>query len=260
MKWSAITRCVAGRRHQQEGMPCQDDGGHRILDSILMGAIADGAGSAAYAEVGAQLATTTLLNYLEASEQWLEKKQLSWDTLPDHRLDAVAHEFFTKAVKHLLTVLQEKAEASHTDIREFACTLIAFIATPRAVIAMQIGDGFIVVRRPNQIYQMLLLPDKGEYANQTSFVTSPDVFDTLKTHVSLGQPSFICAATDGLESVAIRQSDGSAFPPFFKPLEEFMEETDDPEHNDAYLVDFLTSERLSQRSDDDKTVLLARYA
>jgi hypothetical protein len=81
----------------------------------------------------------------------------------------------------------------------------------------------------------------------------------MKTQVILGQPSFICAATDGLESVAIRRADWTPFPPFFKPLEAFMEETPNPSEDDGYLVDFLTSERLNQRTDDDKAVLLCLH-
>jgi hypothetical protein len=48
-------------------------------------------------------------------------------------------------------------------------------------------------------------------------------------------------------------------PPFFKPLEEYLRETDKPEDDDQYVIDFLNSERLNSRTDDDKTLLLCVF-
>ena len=259
MSWRTVTRCVSGNRHVKDGLPCQDYGGDRVLNKVLIGAVADGAGSAAYAEVGAQLATTTILDYLEASEQWLQKQQSSWLTLPNEHVEEVAQEFFAKAITHILKKLDQQVQANRYEMQDVACTLIAFVATPHSIAAMQIGDGFIVVRLKDQNYQLMFQPDKGEYANQTTFLTSSDALNAMKTQVVFGPQSFICAATDGLESVALRRSDWTPFSPFFNPLEEFMAETVNPNQNDGYLVDFLTSERLNQRTDDDKTVLLCMY-
>lgn len=259
MNWRTVTRCVPGSRHMNEGLSCQDYGGDRTLNQVLIGAVADGAGSAAHAEVGAQLATTIILDYLEASEKWLQKQQSSWLTLPNEHVKEVAQEFFTKAVKYILKKLDQQVQANRYEMQDVACTLIAFVATPHSIAAMQIGDGFIVVRLKDQNYTLMFQPDKGEYANQTTFLTSPNALSTMKTQVVFGSQSFICAATDGLESVAIRRSDWTPFSPFFNPLEEFMAETVNPDQNDGYLVDFLTSERLNQRTNDDKTILLCLY-
>ena len=70
-------------------------------------------------------------------------------------------------------------------------------------------------------------------------------------------PEFICAATDGLEGVAIRQSDWTPHPPFFQPFDEYLAETPEPEEAPTYLEPFLTSDRLNERTTDDKTMLLA---
>ncbi len=124
---------------------------------------------------------------------------------------------------------------------------------------MQIGDGFVVVRPKRKDYQLLFKPDKGEYANQTTFVTSNSALADMQISVLPHPPKFICASTDALERVAIRLSDWSPFPPFFKPFEEYMVETPAPETDDEYLVSFLKSDRLNSRTDDDKTLLLGLY-
>ncbi len=81
MSWRAITRSVIGTSHLQQQLPCQDFGGERILGDVLFGAVADGAGSAAYSDIGAQLAVKIVLEYLELTEVWLQKRQQSWRSL-----------------------------------------------------------------------------------------------------------------------------------------------------------------------------------
>jgi hypothetical protein len=48
-------------------------------------------------------------------------------------------------------------------------------------------------------------------------------------------------------------------PGFFTPLEEYIKEIVHPEQEDKYLIEFLNSERLNKRTDDDKTLLLCCY-
>ncbi|QKQ78011.1 protein phosphatase 2C domain-containing protein [Nostoc sp. TCL240-02] len=80
----------------------------------------------------------------------------------------------------------------------------------------------------------------------------------MQVEVICEKQEFICASTDGLEKVAIRLSDWKPFSPFFKPLEEYLHETVNPKE-DKYLTEFLNSERLNSRTDDDKTLLLCLF-
>ena len=272
MGWKGIARSLCGTRHQQQGLPCQDFGSHWIGGDVVVGAIADGAGSAKYADVGAQLAVTTLVEYLKASDQWLQSHQSSWTTLPPGALAGATRKCFTKGTKAVQTALQRQAQHQGCSIDDFACTLLAILATPQWIAALQIGDGFIVVRSDDASstseasgsndspYRLLFEADKGEYANQTTFVTASTALNALQTQVFMTAPAFICASTDGLESVAIRQRDAFPFPPFFRPLEEFMDEMPDPEQDDEYIMTFLQSDRLNQRTDDDKTLLMFRFS
>lgn len=124
---------------------------------------------------------------------------------------------------------------------------------------MQIGDGFIVVRSQDSEYQLLFQPDKGEFVNETTFITSANALTEMQVKVILDKQDFICASTDGLEKVAIRLSEWEPFSPFFKPLEEYLHEPITPGNEDKYLMEFLNSERLNSRTDDDKTLLLCLF-
>lgn len=155
--------------------------------------------------------------------------------------------------------MQTKALRDSYSVNDLACTLLVFIATPNWISAMQIGDGFIVVHPEEEEYQLLFPPDKGEFINETTFVTSVNALNDMQVCVKPGKQRFICASTDGLERVAIQMNNWTPFPPFFKPLEEYLCETTNPEKEDEYIRNFLESDRLNAHTNDDKTLLLCLY-
>ena len=173
--------------------------------------------------------------------------------------EQAVRQLLTKTVKKVVTALEEQAASEGYSVDDLACTLLGFIAKPNWVAAMQIGDGFIVLRSREENSQLLFPPDKGEYINETTFVTSANALEAMRVCVKMGNPEFICASTDGLERLAIHMSDWTPFAPFFQPLEEYLRETSAPEQEEEYLISFLNSDRLNARTDDDKTLLLCLY-
>ncbi len=290
MTWKAIARSAIGTSHQKQQMPCQDYSGYKIINNALIGAVADGAGSAKYSDVGAKLAVETVLEafteqdiiniaescFSQSSEtknqpNWLGKIGSSRRTTDRNGTGSVAiltsesraeqqvRQLFTETVKRVVNALKERAASNGYSIEDLACTLLIVVAMPDGVVAMQIGDGFITVRYPEEEPKLLFPPDKGEYINETTFVTSANALKAMRVVVQPGHPEFICASTDGLERLAIRMSDHTPFAPFFQPLEEYLRETDNPEREEEYLMSFLSSDRLNARTDDDKTLLLCLY-
>ena len=285
MNWKAIARSAIGTSHIKQQMPCQDYGDYKTINNAIVGVVADGAGSAKHSDIGAKLAVNTVLETI--SERDIQKitelcdldrinkvekskssvlKPLSLFSRSSKNNDAAVavirsnseHEvkrFFNNIVKQVTITLEKQAETSNYAIDDLACTLLIAIATSKGIAAMQIGDGFITVRYPEKLPQLLFTPDKGEYINETTFVTSTNALKEMKVKIQLGQPEFICASTDGLERLAIRLSDWTPFAPFFQPLEQYLRETENLD-SDKYLEDFLNSERLNARTDDDKTLFL----
>ena len=290
MNWKAIARSAIGTSHIKQQMPCQDYGDYKMIDDAIIGVVADGAGSAKHSDVGAKLAVDTVLetitqreiqtvselcnsdrlNKVEKSKPSVLKtlsllnrnnKDREGDTAvavvrsdSEHRVK----QFFSKIVKQVTIALEKQAKTNNYAIDDLACTLLIAIATPNGIAAMQIGDGFITVRYRDREPELLFTPDKGEYVNETTFVTSTNALEDMKVVIEAGQPEFVCASTDGLERLAIRLSDWTPFTPFFQPLEQYLRETDNLE-SDKYLEDFLNSDRLNARTDDDKTLFLCLY-
>nr|WP_263627817.1 PP2C family serine/threonine-protein phosphatase [Komarekiella delphini-convector] len=235
-------------------MPCQDYGDYCIFNDVIVGAVADGAGSAKYSDIGSKLAVKTVLKCFSDINEYPQKQAFSQALSKEE-----AQKVFAKIVNQVITELQKQADEGDYSANDLACTLLVFVATPDWVAAMQIGDGFIVLRSQNSEYQLLFQSDKGEFVNETTFITSTNAVKDMQLEVISEKQEFICASTDGLEKVAIRLSDWKPFSPFFKPLEEYLHEPVNPEEENKYLTEFLNSERLNSRTDDDKTLLLCLF-
>jgi hypothetical protein len=260
MGWRSLSRSVIGTRHQRNFLPCQDAGSYRVLGDLVVGAIADGAGSAPHSELGATLAVQHTLDHLAYLEAWLQPNQNpKWPTVEQSPSPAQARRLFERTITKVRETLQQQADRNGYGLETLACTLLAFAATPHWLTAMQIGDGFIVVSTASEPYQLLFQPDKGEFVNQTTFVTSSTAWDDLQVSVISSPPHFICAATDAFERLAMHLPDWRPHPPFFKPLEEYLLETPNPEQDDAYIMGFLESNLLNKQTDDDKTLLLSLF-
>ena len=53
--WRTLCQSVVGSFHVQTGLPCQDYGDYKLLgQDVLIGAVADGAGSAKHSDLGAK--------------------------------------------------------------------------------------------------------------------------------------------------------------------------------------------------------------
>ncbi|WP_233501422.1 PP2C family serine/threonine-protein phosphatase [Acaryochloris thomasi] len=239
-----------GTRHLQRGVPCQDYGDFVTCEHSIIGAVADGAGSAKYSDIGSQLAVKTVLSNLE---RWLS----SQSSLEREVIETQAQAIFESALDAAVLALDQEAQAGGYALRDLGCTLLTFIATPTWIAAMQIGDGFIVAKMSEtEPYQLLFQPEKGEYINETVFVTSEHALDAMQVAVKSGEQPLVCAATDGLEKVAIRFHDWQPHPPFFAPFMSCLQTMDDPAERQVYLETFLNSDRLNAKTDDDKTLLM----
>ncbi|MFM6899886.1 MAG: protein phosphatase 2C domain-containing protein, partial [Microcystis panniformis] len=64
--WKTLCQSVVGSFHVQTGLPCQDYGAYKLLDQdVLIGAVADGAGSAKHSDLGAKITVEAALQFLE---------------------------------------------------------------------------------------------------------------------------------------------------------------------------------------------------
>lgn len=252
--WKPIASSVPGASHIKYGKLCQDYSNFCTVEDVIIGAVADGAGSAKYSQIGAELSVQTTLLYLKT---WIE--EYNEKNLQHAISKELAKEIFYGVYFKVKENLKEKAEYEKYTIHELACTLLAFIATPYWIAAMQIGDGFIVIRPISSNYKLLFKPDKGEYVNETNFVTSQNAQLEMKIDVISNKIKFICASTDGLERLAINLQNWEPFKGFFKPFEDGVAIAENLVQEKEDVEKLLISEYFNDHSDDDKTLLLCYY-
>lgn len=251
VNWRFINSGVAGTSHRAINLPCQDSCFVDVVstqgdEEVLIGVASDGAGSAAKAEVSSELVCTGL--FIEA-ESWLKSQ---------HSIKNLTSEIIQDWIRAVRKNLEHKAKEECLPFRDYSSTvLLAIIGDTESVFA-QIGDGAIVISDEEQ-YIVVFWPENGEYANMTYFITDEDFESHIQVKRISTSPLELAILTDGLQLVALKYETKTAYPPFFTPMfRRLRNEPPGMSHNlcDALAV-FLDSPALNERTDDDKTLLLA---
>jgi hypothetical protein len=244
--WRVVSACEAGASHLRSGTPCQDAFAVAQAGESLLLFAADGAGSAARAGEGSRLAVDTALEAARAEVEAGEPQDPEdWYLL----------------LERIVRAARERLEAeapAPEKLRDLSTTLLGVIWSPRHVAALQVGDGWIVIESAGSM-SAPISPVKGEHFNETIFVTSAAFAELARYEVlEAGSVSGVAVLTDGLEMVSMDMTDGTPHQPFFRPLFELAR---DPEEDLATaerdLGHFLGSERICERTDDDKTLIVA---
>jgi len=249
MSWRWARGVVTGPKHDAAGLPGQDRLRCLLKSSgsgVLITAVCDGAGTARLGGTGAALTAYEMTR--QASRHWDEVRDLPSDHDIADWVQVVRDRIGDAAVRRCRAA------------RDFACTLVFAMSTSETTITAHVGDGAVVGRDRNSGEWLLLSgPDGGEYAATTYFVTDEDG-PRLRLCSSDRPLSSIVAFTDGLERLALDLRTMSPHDPFFSGIVKQLDESDEfgeSSYLSHALHEFLRSERISVRSDDDKAILIA---
>ena len=211
-----------------------------------MAVAADGAGTSERAPEGARLACEAVV---DRATRWADGKA---------DLSALDREAFVPWLGEVQVRIAAAARAEGRESRDFSCTLlVALVGRGRAAF-FQIGDGAIVYRGADGAYLPALWPQTGEYANCTWFATDEDAADRVQAASAEGVHE-VALLTDGLQGLALRYATREAHGPFFAPMFARLrgERQGQPRGLLEELRAFLASAPVNQRTDDDKTLVLA---
>ena len=210
----------------------------------LVIACADGAGSASHSDVGSMIACDGLTQQVS---QLLESEA---------ELTSVTRETVTAWLQQIRLEIADQAAMLNVSTRQLATTLLGGVITSDAALFLQIGDGAIVARRQDQ-FECVFWPQSGEYANTTNFITDTGFADAFE-YCIIEEPVDECVLfSDGLERLVLNFSDRQVHRPFIEPMLNALRSAD-PNHDFfTPLREFLNSEKINARTDDDKTLILA---
>ncbi len=248
--WRHVAQSLQGPSHAAEGSVCQDShlvrvvGGDDEAAQTLIACVADGAGSVKHSDIGSALACEAIV---DSATRYYE----SLGSFSQLQLgDVVA---WCESVREKL---RAAADAHSCQMRELATTLCAAFLSPEGSIFFQIGDGAITVGNRG-IYGVVFWPQSGEYVNVTNFMTSDNYQNDLVFQATPSRFTDLALFTDGIERLALNFENQTPHLPFFQPLFQAVRSTDNGANLDADLAQFLQSDSVKHRSDDDKTLILA---
>lgn len=249
-EWRYTAVSVRGSAHVRSGEPCQDAQQASVLEradgAVLLLVASDGAGSARYADTGAQLCVTTFAAELE--------QLVRADLLPVVLDEQIARNL----VQRVIDTLHERAAEAGATVRDYACTLLAAVVTDGQAYFWQRGDGAIL-REIGGGYVPVFPPDRGEYVNETGFITDSGAAQAVRFLHLEERVERLAVLTDGLEPVTIISESGHGFERFFAPLFTRLTQSEagfqaSLAHSLAGLLD---DGRVNSKTGDDKTLLLA---
>jgi hypothetical protein len=243
MVWIGLGESVTGTSHRAQNVPCQDAFRFRTFGSTaewLVIAAADGAGSASHSETGATVACDEFVRRVEV----LEADKL------------FTRDGMTAVFAEVRKALLAEAERLNVRPRELACTALLAVVSPASAAFAQLGDGAIVLGQ-GQDYRVAFWPEPAEYANATDFLTD-DAFPTsLRFESVMDSIIEVATLTDGLQRVALDFTARTGYPGFFRPLFNELRTAANPKSLVEPFRSFLESDRVNERTDDDKTLVLA---
>jgi len=241
-QWRLSAATVAGTSHVESGRGADDAFAYLISadKSAIVAVVADGAGSrSGTSALGSFAACRAVISVAES-------------LIAAAHSDATAKLAINSAFRDALASVEARAVELNLNSRDLATTLAVAVLTPDAAVFAQIGDGILVCEIDGQ--PLSLVPEvKGDYANETDFLTSPNAVEKhLRVEYIRSPVRRFSLSTDGLRYKILRlQEGGTPFAPFFDVVWAKVE-TDELSSN--ALAEWLAE--LDDQTGDDKTLIV----
>lgn len=250
MIWKTIGQSVTGTSHLQSQRPCEDAFDYHTYtlpdgDEALICCVSDGAGSAIHAAKAAGYVVKTTVQALS--------ELLASDGEVD---ETVLIGILEKVYDDLLQFANEKQE----NINEYSCTLLGAVITEFTAVFFQVGDGAIIRDTNADQYATVWWPHNGEYSNTTAFLVDDSNMSHLRVITLRETIKEVALFTDGLQLLTLNNESLSVHQPFFADLFKWLRMATQEEHLavlNRKLGEYLNSEVINNRTDDDKTLFLA---
>jgi hypothetical protein len=250
MIWKTIGQSVTGSSHLQSQRDCEDALQFKTFalpdgDEALICCVSDGAGSALHAAKAANYVVKTTV-------QALSELIAPGDAINESLLIGILEQVYDD----LLQFANEKNE----NINEYSCTLLGAVITEYSATFFQVGDGAIIRDTNADQYAPVWWPHNGEYSNTTAFLVDNSNMSHLRLITLAETIKEIAIFTDGLQLLTLNNETLSVHQPFFADLFKWLRMATQEEHLtilNRKLGEYLNSEAINNRTDDDKTLFLA---
>lgn len=250
--WRVAYASATGAAHENQSTECQDRLVCRVLKvrdaNLLIAAIADGAGSTTDGQTGAEIACST---FVDVVADFLTSTKAS--------VSSLSEEFGRRWVEFCRTQIAAKASQSDKELRDFASTFVGAVVGEDAAAFFQVGDGgcvFSIDGAPGS-YEFAIEPTETEYVNITEFLTDDNAAESIRFRLSEQRISDVVLFSDGIFAVAVDYANNRPHEPFLLPMIAPLKNGVVPDGINEKLERFLSSSKINEKTDDDKTIILA---
>lgn len=243
MAWRIFAASAKGSSHAASGLPCQDASAFARHDDWLIAVVCDGAGSAASSHVGASMVSQAAVQALAArGDELVSAGETDIGTL------------VTSVLAGARDALEQHARIEQAELPDYATTVVGVVMGPRHGWFFHVGDGVGVAQHHDGA--TLALPENGEYANETFFLTGARWREYLRIS-PIEQPArCVLLMSDGAMPFVMAKGNRSLYAPFVEPVERFLSGADEAVGTQA-LAATLDDPRTHRITGDDKTLLIA---
>jgi serine/threonine protein phosphatase PrpC len=254
--WQISSASVRGKSHLSAGLENQDSIHVDCDDSNehWCAVVSDGAGTARRSGEGARLTTRLISQHmLVAAASWQRREPSAAEV--------------TQAFGAAVELVRANLTSMSNELTDFNCTMVAWLATPCSAFVAQIGDSIAIstqFRVPTDGSALdffpphdsrLYVPDRGEYANETRFLTETDWRDHLRIQRVPEGTDAILLMSDGTMDVVLQG--GKVFRGFLSNLVAKLLCETSPSRRDDTIHAWLSDRQTNAVTADDKTLFVA---
>ncbi|HEX8286497.1 MAG TPA: PP2C family serine/threonine-protein phosphatase [Pyrinomonadaceae bacterium] len=259
--WRYAHASVIGSAHLAQNTVCQDRFSCRTIETasgkVLIALIADGAGSTSDGHNGAELACRLFTDEIAS---FLESKNAS--------IKSLNRDFGKRWILYFQQKLCAEAQANGKTVRDYASTFLGAVVGEESAAFFQVGDGAIVISDSGaqESYHFALAPHESEYVNASDFLTDDAAPERLRFELIDKEIEDLILFSDGIFPIAVNYKTNQPYEPFLLPMIAPLRNggaislNEKLESLNEKLESFLQTAKVNERTDDDKTIILASRA
>ncbi len=170
VKWISVCNSIIGSSHINEGLPCQDSSIVKYIENtdFIIAAISDGAGSCVNSHLGSGFLVENVIDKIITS--------FDLQNYQDNKITEINKEIWREKSFEIFKTLKIDLEKfgieNNIEFKTLSSTLIVAISDGNFIACANIGDGRAAYRNTTDEWCSMMVPTKGEEANQTLFITS----------------------------------------------------------------------------------------
>lgn len=251
MQCHVFAASAIGKSHIDGDIPCQDAFAYQVIDDVLIGIVCDGAGSAAVSHLGSDFAANSLVSALAVCYAANENMHL------------LEIDNFKQKIEKMIGAIREKLEAQaiseSRSLADYAATLVGVVTNASQGYFFHIGDGLAIAQH-SQIpaASVLSLPENGEYANETYFITGAEWAAHLRVTAISNPIDLLALMSDGAAPFVMNKGNSDFHRPFIDPVANYLSSVSEQDGSSA-LASTLADVRTHQITSDDKALLIALW-